>query len=173
MLVEEGKLTWDKPVRESVPTIQFFNDQLNNNVRLRDMLSHRTGVTRHDLIWFKSAFTREELFGKLKYLEPQEPMRETFLYNNLMYAGAGHIIELKSGRSWEQFVRDRIFTPLDMKATNFRIADMTKNPDHGVPFREKRDSFELYRIPFYEHTGGGAPSGAGRAQVRTPSVWRD
>ena len=88
MLVEEGKLTWDKPVRESVPTIQFFNDQLNNNVTLRDMLSHRTGVTRHDLIWFKSPFTRDELFAKLKYLEPQEPMRETFLYNNLMYAGA-------------------------------------------------------------------------------------
>jgi CubicO group peptidase (beta-lactamase class C family) len=53
MLVEEGKLTWDKPVRDSVPTIQFYNDQLNNNVTLRDMLSHRTGVTRHDSIWFK------------------------------------------------------------------------------------------------------------------------
>src|ERR1700689_4880926 len=37
MLVEEGKLTWDKPVRESVPGIRFYNDQLNNNVTLRDM----------------------------------------------------------------------------------------------------------------------------------------
>ncbi len=171
MLVEEGKLTWDKPVRESVPTIQFFNDQLNNNVTLRDMLSHRTGVTRHDLIWFKSPFTRDELFGKLKYLEPQEPMRETFLYNNLMYAGAGHIIELKSGKPWEQFVRDRIFTPLDMKATNFTIADMTKNPDHGVPFREKRDSFELYKIPFYEDTEGVAPAGAVISNIDELSHW--
>ena len=59
MLVEQGKLTWDKPVRDAVPTIQFYNDQLNNNVTLRDMLSHRTGVTRHDLIWFKSPFTRK------------------------------------------------------------------------------------------------------------------
>src|SRR5271155_2737383 len=49
MLVEEGKLTWDKPIRQSVPTIQFYNDELNNNVTLHDMLSHRTGVTRHDL----------------------------------------------------------------------------------------------------------------------------
>src|SRR5437879_1825495 len=72
MLIEEGKLTWDKPVRDSVPTTQFYNDQLNNNVTLRDMLSHRTGVTRHDLIWFRSPFTRKELFEKLKYLEPQE-----------------------------------------------------------------------------------------------------
>ena len=101
MLVEEGKLSWDKPVRESVPTIQFYNHELNDNVTLRDMLSHRTGVTRHDLIWFKSPFTTKELFEKLKYLEPQEPIRETFLYNNLMYAAAGNIIELKSGKSWE------------------------------------------------------------------------
>ena len=63
MLVEEGKLTWDKPVRESVPTIQFYNDQLNNNVTLRDMLSHRTGVTRHDLIWFKSDFKKVSSSG--------------------------------------------------------------------------------------------------------------
>ena len=50
MLVEEGKLSWDKPVRESVPGIRFFNDQLNTTVTLRDMLSHRTGITRHDTI---------------------------------------------------------------------------------------------------------------------------
>src|SRR5271156_5188128 len=149
MLVEEGKLTWDDPVREAVPTIRFYNDELNNNVTLRDMLSHRTGVTRHDLFWFKSPFTRQELFEKMKYLEPQRPMRTTFLYNNLMYTGAGYIIQLKSGKTWEQFVRERIFTPLGMNASTFTIAEMVKNPDHGVPFREKRDSFELYQIPFY------------------------
>ena len=171
MLVEEGKLTWDKPVRESVPTIQFFNDQLNNNVTLRDMLSHRTGVTRHDLIWFKSPFSRKELFEKLKYLEPQQPMRETFLYNNLMFSAAGYIIELKSGKTWEQFVRERIFTPLDMSSTTYTISDMVKHPDHGVPFREKRDSFELYKIPYYEDTEGVAPAGAIISNIEDISHW--
>lgn len=171
MLVEEGKLTWDKPVRETVPTIQFFNDQLNNNVTLRDMLSHRTGVTRHDLIWFKSPFSRKELFEKLKYLEPQQPMRETFLYNNLMFSAAGYIIELKSGKTWEQFVRERIFTPLDMSSTTYTISDMVKHPDHGVPFREKRDSFELYKIPYYEDTEGVAPAGAIISNIEDMSHW--
>src|SRR5579872_3624864 len=68
MLVQEGKLTWDKPARESVPSIRFYNDQLNNTVTLRDMLSHRTGITRHDGIWYKSGFSRKELFEKLVYL---------------------------------------------------------------------------------------------------------
>jgi CubicO group peptidase (beta-lactamase class C family) len=171
MLVEEGKLTWDKPVRDSVPTIRFYNDQLNNNITLRDMLSHRTGVTRHDLIWFKSPFTRKELFERLKYLEPQEPMRETFLYNNLMFSAVGEIIELKSGQRWEQFVREKIFTPLDMTSTSYSISDMNQHPDHGVPFREKRDSFELYKIPYYEDTEGVAPAGAIISNIDDLSHW--
>jgi CubicO group peptidase (beta-lactamase class C family) len=171
MLVEEGKLTWDKPVRDSVPTIQFYNDQLNNNITLRDMLSHRTGVTRHDSIWFKSPFTRKELFDKLKYLEPQEPMRQAFLYNNLMFSAVGEIIELKSGQRWEQFVRERILTPLDMTSTSYSISDMTQHPDHGVPFRDKRDSFELYKIPYYEDTEGVAPAGAIISNIDELSHW--
>jgi len=171
MLVEEGKLTWDKPIRASVPEVQFYNDELNSNVSLRDMLSHRTGVTRHDLIWFKSPFTRKELFDRLKYLEPQEPMRETFLYNNLMFAAVGQIIEIKSGKKWEDFVRERIFTPLDMSTTCYTIADMLKQPDYGVPFREKRDSFELYKIPYYEDTEGVAPAGAIVSNIDELSHW--
>ena len=171
MLVEEGGLTWDRPIRASVPEIQFYNDELKNNVTLRDMLSHRTGVTRHDLIWFKSPFTRKELFERVKYLEPQEPMRETFLYNNLMFAAVGQIIEIKSGKKWEDFVRERIFTPLDMSTTCYTIADMLKQPDYGVPFREKRDSFELYKIPYYEDTEGVAPAGAIISNIDELSHW--
>ena len=171
MLVEQGKLTWDKPVRDAVPTVQFYNDQLNNNVTLRDMLSHRTGVTRHDLIWFKSPFTRKELFEKLKYLEPQQPMRETFLYNNLMFSAVGYIIELKSGKTWEKYVRENVFEPLDMNTSTYTISDMLKLPDHGVPYREKRDSFELYQIPYYEDTEGVAPAGAIISNINELSHW--
>ncbi|HWY46607.1 MAG TPA: serine hydrolase [Bryobacteraceae bacterium] len=171
MLVQDGKLTWDKPIRDSVPTIRFYNDQLNNTVTLRDMLSHRTGVTRHDTIWYKSDFTRKELFDKLKYLEPEQPMRETFLYNNLMFAAAGYMIELQSGKRWEDFVLEKILSPLDMKGTSYSISDMTHQPDFGVPFTEKRDSFELYKIPYYEDIEGVAPCGAIASNIDDLSHW--
>src|SRR5271169_110942 len=171
MLVEEGKLSWDKPVRDSVPSIRFYNDQLNNTVTLRDMLSHRTGITRHDTIWYKSDFTRKQLFDKLVYLEPQEPLRETFLYNNLMYAAAGYIIELESDKPWEQFVRERILDPLEMNATSYSIADMLKRPEFGVPYTEKRDSFDLYKIPYYEDITGVAPCGAIVSNIEDMSHW--
>jgi CubicO group peptidase (beta-lactamase class C family) len=171
MLVKEGKLDWDKPIRDAVPSIRFYNDELNNTITLRDMLSHRTGITRHDSIWYKSDFTRKELFERLRFMEPKEPPREVFLYNNLMYAAAGYIIELKSGKPWEDFVRERILQPLEMTATFYSIADMTNSPDFGVPFTEKRDSRELYRMPYYEDTAGVGPCGSIISSIEDMSHW--
>jgi CubicO group peptidase (beta-lactamase class C family) len=131
-------------------------------VTLRDMLSHRTGITRHDAIWYKSDFTRKELFDKLVYLEPQEPMRETFLYNNLMFAAVGYLIELQSGKTWEHFVKERIFDPLQMNSTGYSIADMLKHPEFGVGFTERRDSFEIYRIPYWRSSGFACSTLAGK-----------
>ena len=171
LLVEEGKLTWDKPVRESVPAIQFYNDYLNSTVTLRDMLAHRTGITRHDMIWYQAPDSRKELFSKLKYMEPKEPPRTVFLYNNMMYAAAGYLVELQSGKTWEESVRDRIFKPLEMSNSLFSVAEMVKRPDFGVAFTEKRDSFEIYKIPYYEDTEGMAPAGAIISNIEDMSHW--
>ena len=170
-LVEEGRLDWDRPVRQLVPGIQFFNDELNATVTLRDMLSHRTGITRHDTIWYKSDFTRQELFERLKYLEPAQPLRQTFLYNNMMYAGAGRIVEMLSGKTWEDFLRERLLGPLGMTATVFTIDDLLRQADHGVPFTERRDSSELYEIPYYREAAGVAPAGAIDSNLEDMSRW--
>jgi CubicO group peptidase (beta-lactamase class C family) len=171
MLVEDGKLTWDRPIRESVPTIQFYNSYLNNTITLRDMLAHRTGITRHDSIWYKSEYSTKELFERLKYLEPKESPRQIFLYNNMMYAGVGYAIQLQSGKTWADFVRERIFQPLGMSHTVYSIADMMKQPDYGVPFTERRDSMELYKIPYYEDTDGLAAAGAIISNIEDMSHW--
>jgi CubicO group peptidase (beta-lactamase class C family) len=171
LLVEDGKLDWDKPVRQYVPGIQFYDDQLSAAVTVRDMLAHRTGITRHDSIWYKSDFTRKELYERLKYLEPTQPMRQTFLYNNMMYAGAGYVIELLSGKSCEEFVTDRLLRPLGMTSTVFSIEDLQKQPEHGVPFTERRDSFELYRIPYYSEAAGVGPAGSMNSNLEDMSRW--
>jgi len=171
LLVDEGKLTWDKPVRQSIPAIQFYNDELNNTITLRDMLSHRTGITRHDLIWYRSDDTRKQLFDKIRYMEPKEAARTIFLYNNMMFAAVGFLIEIASGKTWEEFVRERIFQPLDMTHTSYSVADMIKQPEFGVGYTEKRDSFELYAIPYYEDIAGVAPCGAIVSTIDDMSHW--
>jgi CubicO group peptidase (beta-lactamase class C family) len=171
MVVEEGKLTWDKPVSEAVPAMRFQNDDLTQNVTVRDMLSHRTGITRHDSMWYKSDFTRAELFHKLRFMEPQAPLRTQYLYNNLMYAAVGYLIELQTGKTWETFLRERILEPLGMDNTCFAIAEMQQKPDFGVPFTERRDSFDLYRIPYYEEMAGVAPCGAMISNIEEMAHW--
>ena len=171
LLVEEGKLDWDKPVRQFVPVIQFYNEDLNNSVSMRDMLSHRTGISRHDLIWYKSTFSRKELFDRLKYLEPSQPIRQGFLYNNMMYAASGYIIEYLTHQPWEDFVRERIFAPLEMKNTMFSIKEMVKQADCFVPYNERRDTTILYRIPYYEEAQGIGPAGSIISTIDDMSRW--
>jgi CubicO group peptidase (beta-lactamase class C family) len=171
MLVEQGRLAWDSPIKQSVPSIRFYSDQLDATVSLRDMLAHRTGITRHDGIWYKSDFTRKELFERLRYLEPKEPVRQLFLYNNMMYAGVGYAIELVSGKPWEAFVQERIFDPLGMKSSVFSIDALVAASDHGVPWTERRDSFELYEIPYYREAAGVGPAGSINSNLDDMSKW--
>ena len=171
LLVEEGKLRWDEPIKQFVPTIRFYNDELDRSVTIRDMLSHRTGVTRHDSIWYKSAFTRRELWDRLRYLEPAAPLRTKYLYNNLMFTAAGQVVEELSGQTWEQFVQRRIFDPLSMSHSTLTIADNLKGPEPAVPYSERRDSAELYRQPYYTAEVAIAPAGAINSNVQDLSRW--
>jgi len=170
-LVEEGKLDWDKPIKNYVPQIQFYNNELNANVTIRDMLSHRTGISRHDAIWYKSDFTRQELFDRIKYLEPSIPLRQGSLYNNLMYAAAGQIVEILSGKTWEAYVSEKIFTPLNMSHSMFVVREMQKQPDFMRPYYEKRDTSILLPLPFYTQQQGIGPAGSIISNINDLSFW--
>jgi hypothetical protein len=135
------------------------------------MLSHRTGISRHDMIWYRSDFTRKELFDRLKYLEPSQPIRQGQLYNNMMYAASGYVIELLTGKTWESFLRERLFAPLEMTGTMFSIDAMSKQPDHFVPYNERRDTTILYRIPYYEEAAGIGPAGSIISNIADMSKW--
>ena len=171
MLVEEGKLAWDEPISKYVPQITFYNQELYNTVTLRDMLAHRTGISRHDFIWYKSDFTREELFERLKYLEPAQPIRQSSLYNNLMYAAAGYSLELITGKTWEDFVEENIFNPLNMNSTLFTIEDMERQDDFAFPYYEERETDKLVKRPFYREQQGIGPAGAIISNIEDMSKW--
>ncbi|GAA4045686.1 hypothetical protein GCM10022409_34730 [Hymenobacter glaciei] len=171
LLVEEGKLDWDQPVKKYVPQIQFYNDDLTANITMRDMLSHRTGMSRHDRIWSGSSFSRQELFDRLKYLEPSLPLRQGYLYNNMMYAAAGHIVELLSGQTWEEYVRTKFFVPLGMSRTIFSSVDMQQQPDFLTAYYEKRDTTTLAPYPFYTRQQGVGPAGAIVSDLNDMSHW--
>jgi CubicO group peptidase (beta-lactamase class C family) len=137
ILVDEGKLDLDTPIKKYMPNFELKNKYAEEHITLRDMLCHRSGLPRHDALWYNTSFSRKELVERLKYLEFSKDFRETWQYNNLMYATAGYLIEYVTGMTWEEFVKIKILQPLGMNNTNFSV-DVSKNtPDYSQPYTLK------------------------------------
>lgn len=119
MLVEEGRLAWDVPVRRYLPSFEIGHAAISAQVTLRDLVTMRTGLPRHDWLWLGNPMSRSELVGRLKSLDFSAGFRERFQYNNLTVTAAGHVAEVVTGRSWEDLVQERILNPLGMTSTTF------------------------------------------------------
>jgi CubicO group peptidase (beta-lactamase class C family) len=131
VLVDQGKLDWDKPVRDYLPDFKMWDPFATERMTPRDLVTHRSGLPRHDLMWYNSPFSRQELFDRLRYLEPNKDFRTTFQYQNLMFMTAGYLGGRVAGTTWEQLVRKTIFEPLKMTSSNFSIADSEKSSDYS------------------------------------------
>lgn len=119
LLVNEGVLKWDDRVRNTLPDFHLRDGQATLNCTLKDLLTHRTGLPRHDAMWYRSDLGRDEMIHRLRYLESSTPFRDRFEYSNLMYMVAGRMIGQASESSWETFVQRRILEPLKMSRTFF------------------------------------------------------
>ncbi len=149
MEMDEGKVDWDKPVRDYLPSFKMYTADLTEQLTIRDLITHRSGLPRHDLVWYSSDFPREDLLRRLQYLEPSKPLRTTFQYNNLMFMTAGYIAGQLNGTSWEDAITQRIFKPLEMNGTNFSELDTQNSDDFAQPYRKGEDlKADLKRIPF-------------------------
>src|SRR5262249_46866925 len=115
MLADEGKVQWDDPVRKHVEFFRLADPLADENVTLRDLVCHRRGLGRHDLLWQRAPWSQEEPIRRLAFLKPSHSFRARYEYNNLMYMTAGFAVASASGTTWQDFVHKRIFTPLGMK----------------------------------------------------------
>ena len=171
MLADEGKLSLDKPVRTYMPSLTFSNDELNTKVTLRDMLSHRTGLPRYDGIWEASPFNRKETITKVAFMKPQLGYREGYIYNNMMFASAGAVLENVTGKSWEEIIRQKIFDPLDMKATCFSNEEMMKNNNYAIAYFEPDSTKKLLPELYIAQSEALGPAGTIKSNVEEMSHW--
>lgn len=170
ILVDEKKLDLDKPVREIVPSFKLKDKVATERVTMRDLLCHRTGLPRHDLVWWKSAISRAEIFQRLRYLPPTTDLRQTFQYCNLAYIAAGVIIEQISGQSWEDFVRERILAPLDMAAAEFFTPAMYRTANIAIGHRKPKTGDRFRPMPPNQCPAVG-PAGTLCANVGDMCKW--
>jgi CubicO group peptidase (beta-lactamase class C family) len=145
-LVDQGKLDWDKPVREYLPDFRLMDQFASERMTPRDLVTHRSGLPRHDLMWYDSPLTREQIFSRLRYLEPSKDFRTTFQYQNLMFMTAGYLAAHVSGMTWEDHVRKAVLNPLEMHSTNFSVNDSLKVSDYSLPYSVSKENIK--EIPF-------------------------
>ena len=117
MLVDEGKLGWDDPVRKFVPELQLADPALADSLTVRDLLTHHTGLPETDYLWAAGEHDWPAIRSRLARVAPSAPVRSRFEYQNVMYGLAGDLIGRLAGKPWAEFVRQRIFVPLDMART--------------------------------------------------------
>ena len=158
-LVDQGRLEWDKPVREYLPGFRMYDPVATEQLTPRDLVTHRSGLPRHDLLWYSSSLTRDQLVARLRYLEPSKPIRSTYQYNNLMFVTAGYLAGQVAGTSWEELVQQRILAPLGMSNTRFSSQDARKSSDYALPYRKNRKTDVVSEIEF-SRWGDVGPAGA-------------
>lgn len=137
MLIDEGKLNWNDRVTDIIPGFKLYNAYVTQNFTIADLLCHRSGLglgAGDLMIWPDgNDFTRNDIIHNLRYLKPVSDFRTKYDYDNLLYIVAGEVIAKISGKSWEEFIEERIMKPLQMNESKAAISRVKNNPNVIAP----------------------------------------
>ena len=150
VLVDEGRLAWDQPVRKYLTDFAMADPVATEQLTVFDMLCHRSGLPRHDLLWYAADghAERKDLVRALRHLQPNRGFRETWQYNNLMYTTAGELAGHLLDTTYESALRQRVLDPLGMKRTNFSVDETQADADAATPYVAEDPTQPLHPVPF-------------------------
>ncbi|MGG0239753.1 serine hydrolase [Bacillus rhizoplanae] len=168
LLAQQQKFNWDTPVQTYLPTFSLLDPLASAQTTARDLASHRTGVSRHDLLWYAASLSRKDIAENVRHLELDAPFRSAFLYNNLMYATISYIAENITNQTWEQYVTEHILDPLQMERTNFSVTTSQKSDDYALPYIEKDGN--ITEVPFCKIDTIGA-AGCMNSNIEDMAKW--
>ena len=161
ILVEEGKITWTDKVKKHIPEFKMYNDYVTENFNIQDLLTHRSGLGLGigDLMFFPNGadFTIDDLLASFQHFKPVSAFRTKFDYDNLLYFVAGELIERVSGVTYEAFINEHIFEPLNMESSFGKLSLVLDKSNLAMPHIE--ESGKIKQVPFEELAINGAPGG--------------
>ena len=170
LLEKGGKLKLDDRATTHLPSLRFYNDEMNNQITIRDLMAHRTGLTRYDYSWLLfNTSNRDSIIARVKYMAPTAGVRQKWFYNNFMYLAQGMIVEKISGKTWEQNIKEKFFGPLEMTRSNTDIKAFQNDADAALPYVTIKDSV-IKKIDYYNINGMG-PAGSINSSVNDMANW--
>jgi len=158
-LVDQGKISWDDPIKKHLPYFQLVDEVATQRATVRDALSHATGLGTYsgDVIWYNSDHTAEEILRHAAHLEPAFEFRSGYGYSNLMFIAAGEVIRAASGLSWDEYIERHIFTPLEMR-NSITDADEAGN-NAATPHKISNGENQSLELVSWTAMGSGAAAG--------------
>lgn len=134
MLADSARVHWDDHVTGYLPDLQLADPYVTRELTVRDLLTHRAGLARADLLWTGGyGYDTDQLLHRLRYLHPSWSLRSHYGYNNLMYGAAGEVIARSSGKPWVELLRERILQPLGMACSNTSVITLPSQSDVATP----------------------------------------
>lgn len=171
MLVDEGKLGWDDRVVDRVPGFQMSDAYVSREMRIRDLLCHRSGLglgAGDLLFWPETDLTPEQIDYRLRFVPLETSFRSAYAYDNVLYNVAGAVIKQISGQSWDSFIRTRFFEPLKMRDSKTSIRDIDASTDAVAP--HALDEGKLKALA-HSPLDNNAPAGAIVSSADDMSRW--
>jgi CubicO group peptidase (beta-lactamase class C family) len=168
ILVDEGKLNWDDAATEYLPSLELYDPYVTRELTVRDLLCHRCGLPRGDLLWYASTYDRRQVLRRLRHLKPSWSFRSRYGYQNIMFLAAGEIIPRVTGQSWDDFVKQRLFLPLGMKAACTSVRELAANDNVATPHAKIDDKLEPIAWRNIDNVG---PAGSINANVADMAQW--
>jgi CubicO group peptidase (beta-lactamase class C family) len=155
MLVDEEKLSWDDKVHKHLDYFRLSDELADREVTLRDLVSHRTGMPRHDMIWAGQEIQSEELIHRWMKAPPSTSFRSTWEYSNVPFTTAGLIGGRIEGGSWQNLIEKRIFAPLEMNSSSCKSEAGRSAEDHATPHYFRYDkTVSPVKWDEIDHAGG-------------------
>ena len=169
-LRQEDKISFEESPLKYLPDLKFYNDEMNNNIIIKDLMSHRTGLPRHDYSWYLfPTNNKDSLLLRVQHQEPFTGVRKQWYYNNFMFLAQGVIAESITGKSWEENIKERFFKPLGMTRSNVSIEELEKNSNVAIGYELKNDNI-ISKMDYY-HLAGMSPAGSINSSVKEMSNW--
>src|SRR6187402_3162833 len=119
LLEAEKKLSLDDKVQKWLPDFKLYDPWVAKEAVISDLLCHRLGFEtfQGDFMFFDTDLSTAEMRDRFGKLKPLYGFRSKWGYTNAAFMTAGEIIPKVTGKSWAEFLKEKIFLPLKMNNT--------------------------------------------------------
>lgn len=168
MMVDEGKMRWDDAATLWLPQLELNDPYVAKELTVRDLLTHRSGLARGDLMWYATDMDSEEILRRVRFQRPTWSFRARYGYQNVMYLAAGMAVSKAAGKSWDALVAERIFAPLGMERTNTSTKPLASMANVASPHQDVDDTLRVIK---WHNIDNIAPAGSINSSVRDMTQW--